>query len=84
MKCLLSSIRPSYTLLVQAKDSGSPSLHSQVPVTITVQDTNDNIPIFQGLPYSASVPEDFGTTQPVLSVRKKDPDGYTLDREHEF
>ena len=69
---------PSYTLFVQAKDSGSPSLQSQVSVIITVKDTNDNIPVFQGLPYSASVPEDFGTVQPVLTVSATDDDAGIL------
>ena len=69
---------PSYTLFIQAKDSGSPSLQSQVPVIITVKDTNDNIPVFQGLPYSASVPEDFGTVLPVLKVSATDDDAGVL------
>ena len=66
---------PSFTLLVQAKDSGLPPLHSQVSVIITVKKTNDNIPIFHGLHYSASVPEDFGTIEPVLTVFATDNTG---------
>ena len=60
--------RQSYTLIVQARDKGSPSLHTQTTVIITVGDANDNSPVFQGLPYVASVPEDHDTTTPVLQV----------------
>lgn len=55
-------------MVVQAKDNGLPSLHTQTTVVITVGDANDNKPVFQGLPYSASVPEDHDTVTPILKV----------------
>ena len=53
---------------MQAKDNGLPSLHTQTTVVITVGDENDNKPVFQGLPYSASVPEDHDTDTHILKV----------------
>jgi hypothetical protein len=60
---------PAYTLTVQASDRGSPSMNARVTVTITIVDVNDNSPVFQGLPYTRSIPEDFSISEVILQVR---------------
>jgi hypothetical protein len=59
----------AYKLTVQASDRGSPSMNARVTVTITIVDVNDNSPVFQGLPYRRSIPEDFSTSKVILQVR---------------
>ena len=62
-------VSSSYKLTVQASDRGPQSLHARASVTITIEDINDNSPIFQGEPYKRSVPEDFSTNSDLLKVR---------------
>jgi hypothetical protein len=57
------------TLTVQASDRGSPSMNARATVTIRIVDVNDNSPVFQGLPYRRSIPEDFSTSAVILQVR---------------
>ncbi|XP_041864735.1 protocadherin Fat 3 [Melanotaenia boesemani] len=47
----------SYNFIVRATDSGDPALSSDVSVTVTVTDTNDNPPNFSQLLYKAFVSE---------------------------
>ncbi|KAJ2950157.1 hypothetical protein O0L34_g11512 [Tuta absoluta] len=66
-----SNLRPIH-LTVRARDFGTPSLSSTVPVTIYVQDVNDHAPMFQQMLYKRSIPEDMpGGT----SVKARDGDG---------
>lgn len=46
MSSYMSSKVPSYMLLVQAFDSGSPAMSTTVTVNIDIADVNDNAPVF--------------------------------------
>ncbi|XP_048454119.1 protocadherin Fat 3a isoform X2 [Rhincodon typus] len=63
-----------YSLTVQAKDSGTPSMSSTVTVNIDVSDINDNPPDFIPANYSAVIQENksVGTNILHLSVTDKD------------
>ncbi|XP_072433894.1 protocadherin Fat 3-like isoform X4 [Chiloscyllium punctatum] len=63
-----------YSLTVQAKDSGTPSMSSTVTVNIDVSDINDNPPDFIPANYSAVIQENksVGTNILQLSVTDKD------------
>lgn len=45
MSLYISSKVPSYMLLVQAFDSGSPAMSTTVTVNIDIADVNDNAPV---------------------------------------
>jgi hypothetical protein len=62
------NVRP-ISLVVQAQDMGTPSLSSQVLVTIYVQDVNDHAPRFEKSEYTRSIPEDMQGGSSVLQVR---------------
>ncbi|XP_069746951.1 protocadherin Fat 3-like isoform X3 [Narcine bancroftii] len=63
-----------YSLIIQAKDSGTPSLSSTVTVNIDVSDVNDNPPDFIPTNYSTVIQENkpVGTSILKLSVTDKD------------
>lgn len=46
-----------HTLVISAKDGGSPSLSANLTLSVDVQDVNDNPPVFEHDAYSASVLE---------------------------
>lgn len=46
-----------HTLIISAKDNGSPQLSANLTLSVDVQDINDNAPIFEHDTYSASVLE---------------------------
>lgn len=68
------NIRQLY-LTVRARDWGTPSLFSDVPLYIYVQDVNDHAPLFEYTFYNKSVPEDISGGTSILQVRAKDFDG---------
>ncbi|MBN3316213.1 PCD23 protein, partial [Atractosteus spatula] len=47
----------SYTLIIQAQDSGDPPLSSTQVLTVSVIDVNDEAPVFEQSIYTASIPE---------------------------
>ena len=59
---------PSYEIHIVAIDMGISPLTSSATLSISVEDVNDNMPIFIQLPYSASLPEDVSIGTPVLTV----------------
>jgi hypothetical protein len=61
------NVRP-ISLVVQARDMGTPSLTSQVLVTVYVQDVNDHSPQFDQNEYTRSVPEDMQGGSSILQV----------------
>ena len=75
MKAALSfGVRSSYRLEVTAKDGAVPARSGTAYVIITVEDTNDYLPLFNPTTYSKSISEGstFGTA--VLTVLATDQD----------
>ncbi|KAK0083836.1 hypothetical protein PV325_008132 [Microctonus aethiopoides] len=64
----------TYHLMIEASDGGAPPLRSRLSVNVTVQDVNDNPPIFNQTRYTASVPENATVGTPILSVNATDAD----------
>lgn len=65
---------PEYSLVIEALDGGSPPLKGEMIVNITIQDVNDNQPIFNQSRYFASVPENATVGTTVLQVFATDAD----------
>ena len=63
-----------YSLLIEAWDGGSPPLKGSMMVNITIQDMNDNQPIFIQSRYFATVPENATIGTSVLEVLATDTD----------
>ena len=57
-----------YFLTVQAIDGGSPPLTNHASVNITIQDANDNAPLFSQSSYSAILAEDVNIGYHALQV----------------
>ena len=57
-----------YSLTVQAKDSGVPSLSSRTVVTVIIDDFNDNAPVFSKRVFYGRIREDASTGSKVLKV----------------
>ncbi|XP_011502737.1 PREDICTED: protein dachsous [Ceratosolen solmsi marchali] len=67
-------IQENYQLMVDALDGGSPPLHSQLRVNVTIQDVNDNPPIFEKSRYATSIPENTTIGTAVLTIHATDVD----------
>lgn len=65
---------PFYSLVIEAIDGGNPPLRGQMTVNISIQDVNDNTPIFNQSRYFASVPENATIGTKVLQVYATDID----------
>ena len=63
-----------YTLTVTAVDNGVPSLTGQAQFNVSVVDTNDHAPEFQGTPYSVAIEENLVTQLPLFTVTAFDRD----------
>jgi hypothetical protein len=64
----------SYSLMIEAKDQGNPSLSTTVPVKVVVGDQNDNAPKFTENAYSCSIDENSASKSRVCFVRTVDAD----------
>ena len=64
----------AYDVIVQAQDSGTPSLTSTVSVKVKVDDVNDNRPTFMPPHYSVRVREDLPVGTVVTAIQAHDPD----------
>lgn len=64
----------SYTLTVVAEDGGTVPLNSSIEVSLTVQDVNDNAPVFDHTPLTVSVLENQPPFTPLLQVVATDAD----------
>ncbi|XP_071787614.1 protein dachsous-like [Asterias amurensis] len=67
-------IQEIVTFIVEARDSGDPSLAANVSVTVTLRDVNDNQPQFLMSSYNASITEDTEIGSCFLQVEAEDPD----------
>lgn len=63
-----------YSLVIEALDGGMPPLRGEMTVNITIQDVNDNQPIFNQTRYFATVPENATLGTSVLQVYVTDDD----------
>lgn len=63
-----------YSLIIEAKDRGQPSLSTRVSVEVLILDTNDNAPIFTRDKYSCSIDENAAEGLRVCAVRATDDD----------
>ncbi|XP_050303550.1 protein dachsous [Anthonomus grandis grandis] len=63
-----------YSLVIEALDGGTPPLRGEMTVNITIQDVNDNPPIFNQSRYFASVQENSTIGTSVLQVLATDAD----------
>ncbi|CAG0921142.1 unnamed protein product [Notodromas monacha] len=63
-----------YFLTIEAIDGGSPPLTNHASVNITIQDANDNAPMFSQTSYSAVLPEDVNIGYMAIQVVATDLD----------
>ena len=80
----------NYTILLAARDEGSPSLTSMASLVVVVTDANER-PTFTQESYSAVIPEDRALGSLVLQVTATDPDSginaelsYSIDQQDQF
>lgn len=64
----------TYELLLEARDSDTPSLTTAVKLEIVVTDINDNSPVFDKLTYNATVKEELEPPLFVIEVQATDAD----------
>ncbi|XP_052793042.1 protocadherin beta-6-like [Mya arenaria] len=60
--------RSEYKILVTAVDSGNPQMSSSIIVTLTIQDENDNSPVFEKEIFEYYIPESDGKVNTVLGT----------------
>ncbi|XP_026678383.1 protein dachsous-like [Diaphorina citri] len=65
---------PEYSLVIEALDGGSPPLRGSMIVNVTIQDVNDNQPIFNQSRYFATVPENATVGTSIFQVFATDAD----------
>uniref|UniRef100_A0A8C1MAR4 Protocadherin-16 n=1 Tax=Cyprinus carpio TaxID=7962 RepID=A0A8C1MAR4_CYPCA len=68
------SQRPSILVVIEASDSGTPSLTALTTVQVHVSDVNDNEPVFHQTEYRASVSEDEVPGSTILTLEAVDGD----------
>ncbi|VDH90723.1 protocadherin-16/23 [Mytilus galloprovincialis] len=66
--------KSSYTFNVVAKDGGGNKFSSNVVVTITIDDINDNAPVFTQFPYSKNIASSSSSNSLVTTVTARDAD----------
>lgn len=66
--------RDTHLLVLTAQDGGLPARSGDAQVTITVVDTNDNVPVFEYSVYSTKVPETVPNGTVLFHVQASDPD----------
>ncbi|CAL4172489.1 unnamed protein product, partial [Meganyctiphanes norvegica] len=67
-KSLDRETKDSYNITVEAKDLGTPSLSSNVVVTMFITDVNDNAPEFSQTTYSTIIEENIDLDTEILTV----------------
>ncbi|KAJ8404690.1 hypothetical protein AAFF_G00335530 [Aldrovandia affinis] len=73
------SNRPSISVVIEARDGGTPALSSITTVQVLVSDVNDNAPLFHQSEYRATVSEDSLPGSTILTLEAVDGD---LSREN--
>lgn len=73
-----------YIFVVQAQDTGRPSLSSTVTVYFNVLDLNDNAPLFDPMSYSDELYENITIGSSVITVSATDQDSGRFDFCHHF
>ena len=58
----------SYSFIVRVSDNGQPSLKVDAPVTVTVDDINDNTPAFSKMAYSGRIAENSAIGSNIVQV----------------
>nr|XP_043897629.1 protocadherin-16 [Solea senegalensis] len=71
--------RPSISIVIEARDGGSPPLSSLTTVQVQISDVNDNAPVFHQSEYRATVAEDTIPGSTILTFEAFDSD---LSREN--
>ncbi|XP_012936604.1 protocadherin alpha-6 [Aplysia californica] len=66
--------RPSHSLVLTARDGGKTPLTGSVSITVSVDDVNDNPPMFEHSTYNVSLPETAVSGAPVVRVSATDYD----------
>lgn len=64
----------SYSLSITARDGGTPALTATQMLTITVEDVNNNPPVFESSVYQVNVKEDVSIGTSLLRVKATDVD----------
>lgn len=67
-------VTPFYQLLIEVEDKGEPRRSGYLQVNVTIQDINDNPPVFEREQYQASVLEDAAVGSSVLQITASDQD----------
>ncbi|KAL1505217.1 hypothetical protein ABEB36_004831 [Hypothenemus hampei] len=63
-----------YSLVIEALDGGTPPLRGEMTVNITIQDVNDNPPVFNQSRYFASIQENSTVGTSILQILATDLD----------
>ncbi|RVE67603.1 hypothetical protein OJAV_G00104590 [Oryzias javanicus] len=67
-------VTPFYQLLIQVEDKGDPKKFGYLQVNVTIQDINDNPPVFEQEQYHSSVFEDAAVGSSILQITASDQD----------
>ncbi|XP_051276283.1 LOW QUALITY PROTEIN: protocadherin Fat 4 [Dicentrarchus labrax] len=67
-------VTPFYQLLIEVEDKGDPKKFGYMQVNVTIQDINDNPPIFDQDQYQTSVFEDAAVGSSILQITASDQD----------
>ncbi|KAH3819069.1 cadherin EGF LAG seven-pass G-type receptor 1-like isoform X2 [Dreissena polymorpha] len=67
-------LKASYSFTVEVKDNGKPPRSARASVEITINDINDNNPIFSPKTYSIVLPEDTPQYKQIIQVTATDAD----------
>ncbi|KAL4608577.1 protocadherin-16-like [Arapaima gigas] len=66
--------RPSVSVVIEARDGGTPALSSVTTVQVQLSDVNDNAPVFHQSEYRATVSEDLLPGATILTLEAVDTD----------
>uniref|UniRef100_A0A3B4TVX1 Protocadherin Fat 4 n=1 Tax=Seriola dumerili TaxID=41447 RepID=A0A3B4TVX1_SERDU len=67
-------VTPFYQLLIEVEDKGDPKKFGYLQVNVTIQDINDNPPMFEQDQYQTSVFEDAAVGSSILQITASDQD----------